>query len=285
MITAISAIANDGVLMKPTIIDKITNTDTGAVTTVDPTPVRQVISEETATTMKDLMRSVVETGTAYRGAVTGYSVGGKTGTSEPQPGKEDEGYVASFVAISPVEDTQIVLLVCLYGVSQGEQGGQVAGPVASQMLTEILPYMGIPSDTTANSSSDDLVQLSDIRGKTFTEAEKTLKNLGFTVKSVTGKDKNSTTVSDQVPKPGVSLQKNSVIVLYDDSNTTRTSVTVPDLTSMSAYQATNTLRNLNLNVSIDGNGTVTSQDPPINSQVEEGTVVKIYLKSSSSAAH
>ena len=285
MITAISAIANDGVLMKPTIVDKITNTDTGAVTTVDPTPVRQVISEETATTMKDLMRSVVETGTAYRGAVTGYSVGGKTGTSEPQPGKEDEGYVASFVAISPVEDTQIVLLVCLYGVSQGEQGGQVAGPVASQMLTEILPYMGIPSDTTANSSSDDLVQLSDIRGKTFTEAEKTLKNLGFTVKSVTGKDKNSTTVSDQVPKPGVSLQKNSVIVLYDDSNTTRTSVTVPDLTSMSAYQATNTLRNLNLNVSIDGNGTVTSQDPPVNSQVEEGTVVKIYLKSSSSSAH
>ena len=145
--------------------------------------------------------------------------------------------------------------------------------------------MGIPSDTTANSSSDDLVQLSDIRGKTFTEAEKTLKNLGFTVKSVTGKDKNSTTVSDQVPKPGVSLQKNSVIVLYDDSNTTRTSVTVPDLTSMSAYQATNTLRNLNLNVSIDGNGTVTSQDPPVNSQVEEGTVVKIYLKSSSSSAH
>lgn len=285
MITAISAIANDGVLMKPTIVDKITNTDTGAVTTIEPTAVRQVISEQTATTMKDLMRSVVESGTAYRGAVTGYSVGGKTGTSEPQPGKEDEGYVASFVAISPVEDTQIVLLVCLYGVEKGEQGGQVAGPVASQMLTEILPYMGIPSDSSDNSSSNNLVQLSDIRGKTFAEAEKTLKNAGFIVKSVTDKDKNSVTVSDQVPKPGVSLEKNSIIVLYDDSNTTRTSVTVPDLTSMTAYQATSALHNLNLNVAIDGSGTVVSQDPTFNSQVEEGTVIKIYLKSSSSSAH
>ena len=133
MITAISAIANDGVLMKPMIVDKITNTDTGSVTTVEPTAVRQVISKETASTMKELMESVVVNGTGYRGAVTGYSVGGKTGTSEPVDSKESEGYVASFVAISPVEDTQIVLLVCFYGVERGQQGGQVAAPVASQM--------------------------------------------------------------------------------------------------------------------------------------------------------
>ena len=77
MITAISAIANDGILMKPMIVDKITNADTGAVTTVEPTQVRQVLSKETASTMKDLMKSVVVDGTGYRGAVTGYSVGGK----------------------------------------------------------------------------------------------------------------------------------------------------------------------------------------------------------------
>ena len=62
--------------------------------------------------------------------------------------KESEGYVASFVAISPVEDTQIVLLVCFYGLNKGQQGGQVAAPVASQMLTEILPIMGVPSEAT-----------------------------------------------------------------------------------------------------------------------------------------
>lgn len=284
MITAISTIANDGVLMKPIIVDKITNTDTGSVTNVEPTAVRQVISKETATTMKELMESVVVNGTGYRGAVTGYSVGGKTGTSEPIDSKESEGYVASFVAISPVEDTQIVLLVCFYGVERGQQGGQVAAPVASQMLTEILPYMGVPSDTTANDNSD-LIQVPEIRNKTFTEAEKTLKSAGFTVKSVTNQDKNSVTVSDQVPKPGVSLSKNSVIVLYDDTNTTRTSVTVPDLNLKSSAQAISDLRSLNLNVSIDGSGTVVSQDPPANSQVEEGSIVKITLKEASKAAH
>ncbi len=182
MITAISAIANDGILMKPMIVDKITNTDTGAVTSIEPTQVRQVLSKETANTMKELMESVVVDGTGYRGAVTGYSVGGKTGTSEPPDGKESEGYVASFVAISPVEDTQIVLLVCFYGLNKGQQGGQVAAPVASQMLTEILPIMGVPSESTDTNSSN-LVQISDVRNKTFTEAEKVLTNAGFKVKS------------------------------------------------------------------------------------------------------
>ncbi len=284
MITAISSIANDGVLMKPMIVDKITNTDTGAVTTVEPTAVRQVLSKKTADTMKDMMKSVVEHGTGYRGAVTGYTVGGKTGTSEPPDGKEDEGYVASYVAISPVEDTQIVLLVCFYGVKKGQQGGQVAGPVASQMLSEILPYMGVPSDTTASDNSN-LTQISDVRNKTFTEAEKVLSSAGFKVKSVTGQDKNSTIVSDQVPKPGVSLSKNSVVILYDNTNTTRTSVTVPDLNLKSASQAISELHNLNLNVSIDGTGNVVSQDPPANSKVDEGTVIKITLKSGSNAAH
>ncbi len=278
MITAISAIANDGILMKPMIVDKITNTDTGAVTSIEPTQVRQVLSKETANTMKELMESVVVDGTGYRGAVTGYSVGGKTGTSEPPDGKESEGYVASFVAISPVEDTQIVLLVCFYGLNKGQQGGQVAAPVASQMLTEILPIMGVPSESTDTNSSN-LVQISDVRNKTFTEAEKVLTNAGFKVKSVTSQNKNETTVSDQVPKPGVSLSKDSIIMLYDNTNTARTSVTVPDLTfKRLQHKHKNALHSLNLNVSIDGTGTVVSQDPPANSKIEEGTVVKITLK-------
>ena len=89
MITAISAIANNGVLMKPRIVKSITNTDTGAVTNIDTEEVRQVISTETASKVKSMMQSVVEEGTGKRGAVTGYTVGGKTGTSEPRAGRED----------------------------------------------------------------------------------------------------------------------------------------------------------------------------------------------------
>ena len=277
MITAVSAIANDGVLMKPRIVKSITNTDTGAVTSIDPEEVRQVISTETAEKVKSMMQSVVEYGTGKRGGVTGYTVGGKTGTSEPMPGREDlDGYVATYVAISPVEDTQVVLLLNLYKPPKSNhQGGTLAGPVVSQMLTEILPLLGIPSD--ADSSDDEnLITVPEVRNKTIAEAEKILKNAGFTTKITTSNDKNSTVVTEQVPKPGATLSKDSIIMLYDQD--TRTSATVPDLTGKSKYQATTELKNANLNISIEGTGTVVSQDPPKGSNVDAGTVVKVTLK-------
>ena len=277
MITAISAIANDGVLMKPRIVKSVTNTDTGAVTEIDTEEVRQVISSNTASKIKDMMQSVVEDGTGGRGAVTGYTVGGKTGTSEPRAGREDiDGYVATYVAISPVEDTQVVLLLNLYKPPKSNhQGGTLAGPVVSQMLTEILPYLGIPSDA-ESIEDDDLITVPEIRNKTITEAEKILNEKGFTTKISTSNDKNSTLVVDQVPKPGVSLSEGSIIMLYDQD--TRTSTTVPDLTGKSKYQATTELKNANLNISVEGSGTVVSQDPPKGSIVDAGTVVKITLK-------
>lgn len=155
MITAASAIANDGFLLQPQIVDKITNTDTGEVTTFAPQEVRQVISKDTADKVASMMESVVEHGTGYKvkynkddaeftAKMSGYSIGGKTGTSEPINNSKD-GYTASFLAISPVENTQIVLLVILKSPGEGvnHNGGQIAAPTAGKMLSEILPYMGI----------------------------------------------------------------------------------------------------------------------------------------------
>ena len=88
MITAISAVANDGYLMQPRIVKEITNTDTGAVTEVEPVTVRQVISKETSEKVRGMMESVVVYGTGKHGAVSGYSIGGKTGTSEPPDDKK-----------------------------------------------------------------------------------------------------------------------------------------------------------------------------------------------------
>ena len=277
MATAISAIANDGVLMKPRIVKSVTNADTGAITTIDTEEVRQVVSSETATKVKSMMESVVELGTGRRAAVTGYSVGGKTGTSEPMPGREDiDGYVATYVAISPIEDTQVVLLLNLYKPPKSNhQGGTLAGPVVSQMLTEILPCLGIPSDEDSTQDNN-LIMVPEIRNKTIAEAEKILKEKGFTPKISTSNDKNSVLVTDQVPKPGVSLSSNSVIMLYDQD--VRTSTTVPDLTGKSKYNATTELRNANLNIEVDGSGIVVSQDPPKGSIVDAGTVVKVTLR-------
>lgn len=287
MITAISCISNDGILMKPRIVKQITNTDTGATTEIEPTQVRQVISKSTASQVKSMMESVVTDGTGKHAAVQGYSIGGKTGTSEPTEKNKDEGYVASYVAISPIEDTQVTLLLILYD-PKGEsyQGGQVAGPVVSQMLSEILPYLDIPSNSTESSnSSDNLITVPDVRDKTVAEANKILTNTGFICKYSINGDINSILVADQTPKPGVELSKNSIIMLYGEGNTVATSVSVPDLKGMSATQATNTLRAKNLNISIEGNGIVTNQEYSKDELVPEGTVVKVTLKQNLTDAH
>ena len=288
MATAIACVANDGVLMKPRIVKQVTNTDSGSVSEIPVTQVRQVISKETAQEVKSMMESVVTIGTGKHAAVSGYSIGGKTGTSEPVYNKTEEGYVASYVAISPVEDTQVVLLLTLYDPPKSNhQGGQLAGPVVSQMLSEILPYLGIPSNENSSdsSSSDNLIVVPDVRNKTVSEAEKILKNSGFSTKTYVNGDANNTLVVDQTPKPGVSLSKNSVVVLYGEGNDVATSVTVPDLKGMNASQASNTLKEKNLNISIEGSGTVISQDAAKDEQVPEETVIKVTLKQNLTDAH
>lgn len=288
MATAIACVANDGVLMKPRIVKQVTNTDSGSVSEIPVTQVRQVISKETAQEVKSMMESVVTIGTGKHAAVSGYSIGGKTGTSEPVYNKTEEGYVASYVAISPVEDTQVVLLLTLYDPPKSNhQGGQLAGPVVSQILSEILPYLGIPSNENSSdsSSSDNLIVVPDVRNKTVSEAEKILKNSGFSTKTYVNGDANNTLVVDQTPKPGVSLSKNSVVVLYGEGNDVATSVTVPDLKGMNASQASNTLKEKNLNISIEGSGTVISQDAAKDEQVPEGTVIKVTLKQNLTDAH
>lgn len=162
MITAAAAIANDGVLVQPQIVESITNTDTGEITTFQTQEVRQVISKETADTVASMMEAVVSEGTGHRvktdfDDMQQYSVGGKTGTSEPINGSSD-GYVASFLAISPVENTKVVLLVILDspGEDVNHNGGQIAAPTAGNMLREILPYLGIETGNKANENTSNL---------------------------------------------------------------------------------------------------------------------------------
>ena len=147
MCTALCAIANDGYLLQPKIVKSMTNTDTGEVIETEAKTIRQVISSQTAEEICDMMQSVVEEGTGSHAAVKGYSVGGKSGTSEPVAGDPDAGYVASFAAITPVENTKLVVLVTLYDPQAGSfQGGQTAGPVVSQILSEVLPTLEIEPD-------------------------------------------------------------------------------------------------------------------------------------------
>lgn len=280
LITAVSAIANDGVLMQPRIVKQIVNTDTGAVTNIEPVQVRQVISKKTANTVKDLLLSVVKEGTGGHAAVTGYSVGGKTGTSEPIYSRDQDGYTASYIAISPIENTQVVVLVTLYGITgKNHNGGQVAGPVVKQILTEALPALGIPSNNAINRTlkDDSTVMLTDVTKKTMAEAESTLNSAGFRVVCKTSGNKDEAIVTSQVPKSGTRLVRDSIVFLYDNSGVSPTMVTVPNLKGLSAGEATNVLKSRNLNISIEGSGKVIAQSPTYDTSVQEGSIVSVLL--------
>jgi stage V sporulation protein D (sporulation-specific penicillin-binding protein) len=286
MITAVSAIANDGKLMQPRIVKSITNTDTSAVTSVDTKEVRQVISSETSKKMLSMMESVVTDGGGKYGQVTGYSVAGKTGTSEATEGST-AGYVSSFVGVAPADDPQLVVLLTLYN-PQGKDhfGGHIAAPVVSQVLSEVLPYLGIPSKdssttnktTTSNSNTSTIkkITLHDVRNKTASEAKKLLEEQGFKCSFTCSAN---AIITEQIPKQGTSLTEGAIIKLYsDDTIANKSKTTVPDLKGLTYSAAKSTLQSKNLNINTIGTGKVISQDPIAGTEKYEGSVVTVTLQ-------
>lgn len=283
MITAACVIANDGKLVQPRIVAKIENPDSGAITNIDVKEVRQVISSETAAKVRNIMQSVVIDGGGQLGAVKGYSIGGKTGTSEPNPNHPEDGYVGSFLSIAPVENTKVVALLSLYGLhGKNHYGGQVAAPVVSQVLSEVLPYLGIPSNDSSQASSSNTITIPDLRNKTISEANQILKDLGL--KPITSAS-NDELVTIQNPKAGVSIPQNGVVKLYTEENNASVSTTVPDLKGKNLSSAISILKAKNLNIQATGSGIVVSQVPAVGSSVEEGTVIKVTLQEATSELH
>ena len=281
LITAVSAVVNDGELVEPKIVKKIENSDTKVAEVQEDKRIRQVISKETSEKIKNMMQSVVVEGTGKRAAVEGYTIGGKSGTSEPMSGNEDAGYVASFIAISPIENTQVVVLVVLYD-PEGEtyQGGQTAGPVAANILSEVLPYLGIDKDDeNVVKTENTTLTVPNISSKTIASAKQILQTYGFDVRYNISGDENTSIVTEQMPKSGTTLEKGSIVYLYTDENDTRMSVKVPAVTGLTVEEAKSVLKQNGLNIKIEGEeGKIVSQEPAADKSVEEGTLVDVVVQ-------
>ena len=149
MATMLSTIANGGTYIKPRVVKQIiSNTEKDEngnkkVTNIEPQKGERVISEKTSKEVLSMMKTVVDEGTGKNAKVEGYSIGGKTGTSED--GVNTGKYVTSFIGTAPIEDPQVVVLITLYNPTGegGHQGGGVAAPVGGEIFSEILPYLEI----------------------------------------------------------------------------------------------------------------------------------------------
>ncbi|MBU4259452.1 MAG: penicillin-binding protein, partial [Proteobacteria bacterium] len=148
LITAASAIANDGILMAPYIVQAITDQNGRLIKSSSPRKVRRVVSLETARAVKKMMGSVTtEGGTGMNAALEGYSVCGKTGTAQKIDEKgsySNEKYIASFLGFIPAEDPEIAILVVIDEPQGNHFGSIVAAPAFKRIAHETVNYMNIP---------------------------------------------------------------------------------------------------------------------------------------------
>ena len=214
MISMVSTIANKGIRMKPRLVKEIIDTTTGERQEIEPVEAGRVISEETAKNVLSMMESVVAEGTGKNARVAGYSVGGKTGTSED--GVNTNKYVTSFIGVAPISATKVVILITLYNPTGegGHQGGAVAAPIASQVLGEVLPYLELNKDNVIDEQEEAIsTTVPDIRCKTIKEAKQILKEAGLTMDlQVEEYDEENDVITIQIPSPGIKVNTGNKVI-------------------------------------------------------------------------
>lgn len=150
MVSAVAAIANDGVLMKPYVVSEIRDADDHILRQVPPQIKRRVISTETARSVTKILEGVVTDGTGTKAAIPGFRVAGKTGTAQkidPRTGAYSATrVVASFAGYVPADMPQLAMLVVIDEPQGDTSGGSVAAPVFSRVGEQVLSYLGVPSN-------------------------------------------------------------------------------------------------------------------------------------------
>ncbi|MFZ0134200.1 MAG: penicillin-binding protein 2 [Desulfobacterales bacterium] len=152
LVTAVSAIANGGALMKPYLVTSVTDQNNQILQSFGPHLVRRVVSENTARKIGTILKTVVtEGGTGTQAALQGYTVAGKTGTAKkigPDGTYSDDNYIASFVGFTPADDPAITVLVIINEPRKEYYGGVVAAPAFRRIAQETLNYLNVHPDLT-----------------------------------------------------------------------------------------------------------------------------------------
>ncbi|MDE6034325.1 MAG: PASTA domain-containing protein [Ruminococcus sp.] len=277
MITSYCAAINGGYLLEPYVVDKIVDEDGNIVLKNERTVKRQVISEDTSKKVRTALGRVVSDNNGGNVTIKGYSIGGKSGTSERLSLDKDE-YGASYVCFTPVEDPEIVLLVLadMPNVDIGYYGSTVAVPTARHILEDVLPYLGYYPEYTADEVQDLDIKIPLLEGS-ISDAKSTLEGLGVNCKVIG----NGIEVVAQSPQTGSSVSKGGCVYLYTEKGNTVDYTTVPDVLYVSPEVANESMTYCKLNYVAKGasvknsDAVVNSQSPPAGTQVPVGTTVEL----------
>ncbi|MBE6910542.1 MAG: PASTA domain-containing protein [Ruminococcaceae bacterium] len=284
LVAAQAACINGGYLRAPYIVEQVTDAEGSVTYQHDNTPLRQVISEETSATVRKILEYVVSDGTGKNGKVAGYRIGGKTGTADKVGGN----VIVSFVCFAPADDPQVIMLLTLDEPSKYTgtyvSGGNMVAPVASSVMAELLPYLGIEPTYSAEELVGADVAVPNLVGESAAQAKSKLIEAGFGCRIIGDGD----TVTDQTPVGGAIVPNNAEILLYCGEEKPDAPCVVPNVIGDSASVANQKLTNAGLIMSISGatnrsSATVhaISQSEEPGKEVTAGTVVRVQLSDSS----
>ena len=243
LVTALSAIANGGSLMKPYVVEKITNEKGETVQSFQPQVIRKVISEDVAKNVTVLLKATTERGGTGEGAVpAGYDVAGKTGTAQKadaQLGGYEDHYNSGFMGFAPADDPKVVLLVVIDEPQGANYGGVVAAPVFKAIMEKVLPYFNAhPKGTLIVKNEVNAIPVKRaVRPDSLMEEVKVVKAVGKEV--------------------------------------------MPDLTGLSMRSALSRIEGKGLIIKVSGNGRVVDQSPRPGAVIEKGDICFLKLQSSS----
>ena len=284
LLAAQCACVNGGYLYTPYLVEEITDQDGNVVSRHDATPIRQVISAETSALVRDIMEYEVTTGTGKNGQVAGYRIGGKTGTADKVGGN----VIVSFVCFAPADDPQVMMLLTLDEPNKWTgtyvSGGNMVAPVASSVMGEILPYLGIEPSYTAEELVGADKTVPNVVGLSKDAAAERLSANGFSFRTVGSGD----TVTDQTPAGGAIVPNSAEIILYLGAEKSGEKCIVPNVVGDSAATANQKIVNAGLIMGGSGatnasSSTVRaiSQSIAAGTEVEAGTVVRVQFSDSS----
>ena len=281
MCTAIAATVNGGYLVTPHVVDKITDANGNVIQEIGANVRRQVISQSASEVIREMMEYEVGNGTGggKNAYVSGYRIGGKSGTSEQlnMHRRADGDYkkVASFVAVLPANDPEILVYVMLDDPNNArtDYSSILAAPVVGNIISEIAPYLGIATDGVDRSGTT--VKVPNLTGKEWSNAQVQLNIKGLKHHLAESEsDQTAALVTYQYPRAGAEVPYGTTVYLYTDTYEGK-HAEVPDVTGKSADFARQMLNAAGLNCTVEGSGTVQSQSEAPGSSVQQGTIVHL----------
>ena len=291
LITAAAAVINGGHLMQPYVVSQVTDPDGNVVQHTEPTEVRQVISEQTSERCRTILEGVVNGGTGHNAAVEGYRIGGKTGSSQTLYGSDYT--IVSFLGFAPADDPQVIILLAYNSPKPAApganttaggwyiSGGNMAAPMAGELLEDILGYLGVEKTYTA--SADVLVP--NLVGLDLASATASLEKNGLSLRTVG----DGAAVTGQIPAAGASIPGGSQVVLYMGEEVPTDQVTVPSVVGLTAAQAEEKLAAQGLYMRATGASDYSSgvvayeQSVAAGTSVDRGTTVEVRFSDSSAS--